>query len=145
LAKQVTAACAALLALSGALDPEAAIAEWLPELPAWAERVRHLIHHTSGLRDGLTTEPEWTADGALAALAELPRLDRDPGSAYAYCGAGYICLASIVERIAGIPFPQFARARLFEPLGMNSSTFWMGPRACGGRELAGRPQRGLER
>ena len=40
LAKQITGACAAILAQRGVLDPDAPIGEWLPELPAWRERVR---------------------------------------------------------------------------------------------------------
>lgn len=49
--KQITAACVALLVRQGRLDIESALAEWIPELPAWAAtvRVRHLIHHTGGL------------------------------------------------------------------------------------------------
>jgi CubicO group peptidase (beta-lactamase class C family) len=51
LSKQITAACAALLVRRGRLDVESALARWMPELPAWAHtvRLRHLIHHTSGL------------------------------------------------------------------------------------------------
>jgi CubicO group peptidase (beta-lactamase class C family) len=136
LAKQITGACAALLEQGGALDPEALIAEWMPELPFWRERVRvrHLIHHTAGLPDVWpqmqeSGESGWTSDGVLAALADTPQLDGEPGSGYAYTSVGYIVLAEIIERIAGSPFSEFARARIFEPLGMPSSVFWTGPLA----------------
>jgi CubicO group peptidase (beta-lactamase class C family) len=137
LAKQVTAACAALLLRDGALDLDASIAGLLPDLPAWAAevRIRHLIHHTAGLpttevvwgqmvRDG---ERDWTSDGALAALSTLSALDRPPGSAFAYSNVGYVCLARILERVVGEPLAGVARRRLFDPLGMSSTSFWSGP------------------
>jgi CubicO group peptidase (beta-lactamase class C family) len=54
LSKQITAACAALLVRQGRLDTDPTLAQWMPELPAWASTVHlhHLIHHTSGLPEG---------------------------------------------------------------------------------------------
>ncbi len=75
-------------------------------------------------------ESNWTSCGVLAALADTPQLEGEPGSAYAYTSVGYICLASIVERIAGAAFSEFAHTHIFEPLGMKSSTFWTGPSAA---------------
>jgi CubicO group peptidase (beta-lactamase class C family) len=102
----------------------------LPELPAWSDRirVRHLIHHTAGLpRIWPPTGVAWTTSGVTAALAETPRLEHEPGTAYAYSNEGYICLALIVARASGTTFSIFVRARIFEPLGMTSSIFWTGP------------------
>jgi len=71
LAKQVTAACVAL----AGLDPEAAIADHVPELPEWARtiRLRHLIHHTSGLPMDLPPEDgtDRTTEGILAEVSTL--------------------------------------------------------------------------
>jgi CubicO group peptidase (beta-lactamase class C family) len=134
-AKQFTAACAALLERDGDLDCDATIAPWLPELPSWSERVRvrHLIHHTAGLPDvwprmkETQRTPQWTSPAFLAALAATPELDHAPGSVYAYSNVGYICLATIIERISASTLDSFARARIFKPLGMTRSTFWTGP------------------
>lgn len=137
LAKQITGACAALLERRGLLDPDAPIAEWMPELPPWRERVRvrHLIHHTAGMPDvwprmQSAGESDWTSAGVIAALADTPQLASEPGAAYAYTSVGYIVLAVVVERIAGSPFPAFARSQIFDPLGMTSSVFWTGPAAA---------------
>jgi CubicO group peptidase (beta-lactamase class C family) len=137
LAKQITGACAALLERRGLLDPDAPIAEWMPELPPWRERVRvrHLIHHTAGMPDvwpqmQSAGESDWTSEGVIAALADTPHLASEPGAAYAYTSVGYIVLAAIVERIAGSPFPAFARSQIFDPLEMTSSVFWTGPAAA---------------
>lgn len=68
-----------------------------------------------------------TSPAILSALARIPALARRPGTAYAYSGAGYVCLAGAVERAAGQPLPGFARERIFAPLGMSSTRYWPGP------------------
>ena len=83
LAKQMTGACAALLARDGALDLDAPIANWLPGLPAWSKRirVRHLIHHTAGLPDTDTVwaEMERAGEAHCDALC-ISRALHTPGS-----------------------------------------------------------------
>ena len=44
-----------------------------------------------------------------------------------YCNFGYNLLADIVRRVSGQPFWQFARSRLFEPLGMTDSHYVLPP------------------
>ena len=68
-----------------------------------------------------------TSSAVLSALARIPALDRRPGTAYAYSGAGYVCLGAAVERAAGQSLPEFARERIFVPLGMSSTRYWPGP------------------
>ncbi|MET8153684.1 serine hydrolase domain-containing protein [Actinoplanes sp. NPDC005259] len=135
LSKQITAACAALLVREGRLDTESPLAQWMPELPGWADavRVRHLIHHTSGLPEGvhidelLRAEPDRTTAGVIRALARLDDLPGKPGTEFRYCNAGYVCLAVIVERAAGQPLPDFAREHVFLPLAMVTTRYWSGP------------------
>ncbi len=135
LSKQVTAACAALLVRQGRLRTGSALAEWMPELPAWAGSVRvyHLIHHTSGLPEGvhidalLRAEPDRTTDGVTRALGRLDQLPARPGTSFVYCNAGYVCLGVVVARAAGRPLPDFAREYLFGPLGMHATRYWSGP------------------
>lgn len=151
LAKQITGACAALLAQGGVLYVETPIAEWLPELPSWAGtiRVRHLIHHTAGLPptdavwEQMTRagENDWTSDGAIAALSTMDELEGPPGAAYAYSNVGYICLARIVERLAGHDLNAFARERLFEPLRMDATMLWSGPEPSPPTALLAEPMR----
>ena len=136
LSKQITAACAAVLVREGALDMEATLARWLPELLAWAGtvRLRHLLYHTASLPDDkvdaiVGSTADRTTAAVLSALAQIPDLGSRPGATYGYSGAGYICLAAAVERAAGQPLPIFAENRIFTPLGMNSTRFWPGARA----------------
>ena len=134
LSKQITAGCAALLVREGALDMEDTLARWLPGLPAWAGtvRLRHLLHHTAALPDAqvdaiIGGTADRTSAAVLSALAQFPALAGPPGAAQAYGGAGYVCLAAVVERAAGQPLPEFAAGRIFVPLGMTSTRYWAGP------------------
>ncbi|PZG01615.1 serine hydrolase domain-containing protein [Nonomuraea aridisoli] len=135
LSKQMTAACAARLARQGELDLESALSRWLPRLPAWADavRLRHLVHHTAGFPADadvdalLPRDADRTTQGIIHALAQVPALDREPGTVHAYSNAGYVCLAAVVERVAGRPLPDFARRHLFAPLAMAGTCYWPGP------------------
>ena len=135
LSKQITAACAALLVRQGRLDTESTVAQWMPELPAWAAtvRLRHLISHTSGLPEGVEFDDlhraklDRTGAGVIRALVRLDHLVSTPGTEFRYCNAGYVCLAAIIERAARRPLPDFAREHVFTPLGMAGSRYWPGP------------------
>ena len=126
LSKQMVGVCAAVLAV----DVETPIRDWLPELPPWADvvRIRHLLHHTSGLPgDGELNERigalRWDTPSVLQALTECPAPRFSPGTAHEYCNAGYICLATILARLADTPFADLAHRLLFEPLGMRHTKF----------------------
>jgi CubicO group peptidase (beta-lactamase class C family) len=57
-------------------------------------------------------------------LKKVP-LDFQPGTRWAYSGQfGFDVLLRVVEVASGMPFDQFARQRIFEPLGMKDTTFY---------------------
>ena len=126
--KQFTAMAIMLLVRDGKLRYDQPIREILPELPAAAQSVtvRHLLNHTSGLPDYEDLIPDsqtvQVSDrDVLALLARKDTLYFAPGSAYRYSNSGYVLLGLIVERVAGVSFPEFLRARIFAPLGMTAS------------------------
>lgn len=127
LAKQMTAACAALLVRRGVLDTDSPLSRWMPELPSWSAtvRLRHLVHHTAALPDSWTGDR--TTSGVVEELARMPSLDDRPGTRYVYSNAGYVCLAVIVERAARKSLPDFAHDHLFRPLEMAGTHYWPGP------------------
>lgn len=95
-----------------------------------------LLTHTSGLGAGGVTTPDFakliSARKPTDALADfIPRLgalplDFQPGAQWRYSGlAGFEVLGRIVEIASGIPFDRFLRERLFEPLGMADTTFYV--------------------
>jgi CubicO group peptidase (beta-lactamase class C family) len=131
--KQLTAFSVALLVADGRVDLDGDIRTWLPEVPDLGSTItpRHLLHHTSGLRDqwellvmgGWRMEDVITTADVLDLVAAQRALSFEPGAEFSYCNTGYTLLAELVARVAGEPFADFGRARIFEPLGM-ASTHW---------------------
>lgn len=131
--KQFTAFGAILLADRGLLSLDDDIRTYLPEIHDFGPTItiRHLIHHTSGLRDqwDLLSMAGWRLDDVITRNQIMRILERqrelnfDPGEEHLYCNSGYTLLAEIVSRVSGKPFPQFMREEVFEPLGMSHTHF----------------------
>jgi CubicO group peptidase (beta-lactamase class C family) len=129
--KQFTAASIGLLVQDGKLGVEDEIHDWVSELAPWDETVTldHLLHHTSGIPDYLgllfrsgADEADLTTPAqALEHLAKVQKLAFAPGSRFEYSNSNYFLLSLVIARAAGRPFQDFARERLFEPLGMTST------------------------
>src|SRR5206468_11923100 len=49
----------------------------------------------------------------------------EPGSKWAYCQSGISTAARIVEVVSGSSFDRFVERRLFGPLGMKDTTFYL--------------------
>ena len=131
--KQFTVAAVLVAEDQGLLSLEDPLRKHFPDLPAWADpvRIRHLVHHTSGIRDylvvmslrGLGDDAHYTDADVLAALRQLERLNFDPGTEYLYSNSGYWLLAELIPRVSGLTLRQFAREHLFGPVGMTGSHF----------------------
>jgi CubicO group peptidase (beta-lactamase class C family) len=133
-AKQFTAGAVLLLAQQGKLSLDDQVRKHIPELPDYSAplTIRHMIHHTSGLRDWgtIATVEGWprgsrvhTHAHVLDIVKRQRALNFRPGSEYLYSNTGYNLLAIIVERVSGRSFAEFTRAEIFEPLGM-TRTQW---------------------
>lgn len=85
--------------------------------------VRHLMTHTSGLRPDVDLADPWTGyDTAIAlAIEEVPTAP--PGERFVYSDINYFLLGDIVKRVSGTALDQFAKANIFEPLGMKDTGF----------------------
>ncbi|MGD2068684.1 MAG: serine hydrolase domain-containing protein, partial [Gemmatimonadota bacterium] len=129
--KQFTAAAVALAARQGHLTLDDDVRRWFPELPDYGDtiRVRHLIHHTSGIRDYLTLLGfAGTYEGAsdeqiIRLLARQRALNFPPGERELYSNSGYFLLSELIERATGMTLPEYARREFFVPLGMRNSHF----------------------
>lgn len=131
--KQFTASCIAILALQGKLSLDDDIRKYIPELPEYEKpiSIRHLVHHTSGLRDYLTLEylagksdnDFYTPEDSVAALARQKALNFTPGDEHLYSNSGYYLLGVIVQRVSGKSLNEFAQEHLFKPLGMKNTHF----------------------
>jgi CubicO group peptidase (beta-lactamase class C family) len=131
--KQFTAAAVALLAVEGRLGLDDDVRRYIPELPAYGApiTIRHLVHHTSGIRDiytlmslaGLRMEDVMTDEDALALITRQRELNFTPGDDYLYSNSGYWLLGQVVERVTGQTLSAFAAEHIFRPLGMTRTHF----------------------
>jgi CubicO group peptidase (beta-lactamase class C family) len=85
------------------------------------ERFR-MIYHKAGIIDAFTTENISIGEN-IKKLAKQP-LHHNPGEKYTYC-EGLDVLGYFIEIISGMPFDVFLRTRLFDPLGMNDTWFYL--------------------
>jgi CubicO group peptidase (beta-lactamase class C family) len=124
--KQFTAAAVLLLAEDGRLSLSDDIRKHLPELPDYGHKVTvdNLITHTGGIRDWtgmLPLAPEGT--DVLSLIKRQRGLNAVPGEEWSYSTSGFELAKEIVARVSGRSFAEFARKRLFEPLGMKSTAY----------------------
>ena len=100
--------------------------------------IRHLMTHTSGLSYGALVQgalmfegyskagvlnPTTPLDKMIMALAQLP-LSFHPGTQWEYSVATDV-LGRLVEVVSGESFGAFLSRRIFEPLGMSDTDFWV--------------------
>jgi CubicO group peptidase (beta-lactamase class C family) len=131
--KQFTAMSIVLLAQDGKLSFDDDIHKFIPDLPPYEApvTVRAMLHHLSGLRSytdlfdlaGVPEIDQTTDDDALALIARQKNLNFTPGRQYLYSDTNYFLLALVVRRLAGESLGEFARQRIFGPLGMSSTHF----------------------
>lgn len=132
--KQFTAAAIMLLARDGKLSIDDNIRKYVPEIPDYGTpiTIRHLLTHTSGLRDqwdlismarGRFEENRITEADVMDLLTRQTALNFTPGAEFLYSNSGYTVLAVIVKRVSGASLRDFADARIFKPLGMTKTHF----------------------
>jgi len=133
ISKQFTAMSILLLAKRGQLSLDDEVQKYIPEFADHGSRImiRHLLTHTSGLRDafmvqGLAPPREDGGEPNEAILKILARtrgLNFAPGAEFQYNNGGYNLLGSIVKRVSGQSLRAFADANIFKPLGMTHTHF----------------------
>lgn len=135
IAKQFTAMSILMLSQQGKLSLDDEVRKFVPEFPNFGTPItlRHLIHHTSGLRDflemlemaGWRTGSDLTTEKDILHMVSRQRtLNHGPGSQFVYTNTGYVLLAVIVKRVTGQSLRDYAEANIFRPLGMTSTHFY---------------------
>jgi len=129
--KQFTAMAIMILAERKKLSYESHLTDLLPGFPEYAKAitVRHLLNHTSGLIEYGEVMPKdrvtpLSDRDVLELMKQQDHTYFPPGSKFRYSNTGYTLLAVIVEQISGVPFATFLRKNIFQPLGMNHTTFY---------------------
>ncbi|MFO1499488.1 MAG: serine hydrolase domain-containing protein [Verrucomicrobiota bacterium] len=133
ISKQFTALCILLLAQRRQLSLDDELWKFFPE---WEERehritIRHLLTHTSGLREAFTliglASPREDGGNVNEAIVEMLARQRGlnfpPGTDFQYNNGAYNLLGSLVKRVSGQSLREFADANIFKPLGMLHTHF----------------------
>ena len=143
LSKWITAWGVMALVEQGRLDLDAPVSRYLTR---WAlpetgfdndgVTVRRLLSHTAGLTDGLgyagfaPGSPAQTLEASLTRAADASpgasgrvQVGHPPGQRFKYSGGGYTLLQLLIEEVSGGTFEAYMQRAVFEPLGMNHSTF----------------------
>ena len=123
--KQFTAAAVMILVQEGKVSLEDKITKYFPDAPdSWKNiTVRHLLTHTSGMQDyppDLELRRDYTEEEYLASFKKAP-LSFAPGSRWDYSNVGYATLGILIRKVTGTFYGDFLKARVFEPLGMNTA------------------------
>jgi CubicO group peptidase (beta-lactamase class C family) len=136
--KQFTAMAVMLLVHDGKLRYDDRLTDIFPDFAEYGKAitVRHLLQHTSGLKDYEDLMP--AADPKVpveqiqiqdAGVLDLLKRDTGtkfaPGTKWDYSNSGYVLLGLIVQKVSGRPFPDFLRERIFAPLGMNNTVAYV--------------------
>jgi CubicO group peptidase (beta-lactamase class C family) len=124
---------------SGICDVDDPISAYVPvEFEQPEPTLHHLLTHSSGLPSlgvsetllarRLRLPDPGIAMGGIEDFyahvngAEAERTD-PPGERFAYCNTGYALLGEAIESLTGRPFDEYVAEHVFEPLGMERSTF----------------------
>lgn len=124
------------------------IVRYFPGFPYPNVTVKDLLSHRSGLPNYLyfmEDKEKWPADKMVSNADVLdfliqyqPSQNFRTGSRFNYCNTNYVLLALLVEKVTGIPFPQYLKKNIFDPLGMKH-TFVYTPTDSGRVIMSYRP------
>lgn len=132
--KPITATAVMMLQDQGKLSVDDPVSKHLPEFAALKDAdgsparvtIRHLLTHTSGLAEIAPGQARGVKDlSGLIPLYVAKSVSFEPGSKWVYCQSGINTAARVVEVASGEPFPEFLDRRLFGPLGMRDTTFYL--------------------
>jgi N-acyl-D-amino-acid deacylase len=142
--KPITGVAIMKLVEEGRLQLDERVGPWIAHLtpapgatvdPRWEQiTIRQLLNHTGGwdrnepnggfdpmFRPGIAAAAVGapapaSAETVIRYMKGLP-LDFDPGTRHAYSNFGYAILGRVIERSSGMPYEEYVRARVLQPVG----------------------------
>ena len=132
--KPVTATAVLMLQEEGKLSVDDPVEKHLPEFKDLKSvdgkpvkvTIRHILTHTSGMSEITPVEARDIKDLAgLIPLYVAKPVKFEPGTKWTYCQSGINTAGRIVEVVSGLSFDRFVERRLFGPLGMKDTTFYL--------------------
>jgi len=140
IAKTNTATAVMMLVDDGKINLDATINMYLPRRITGrigngnTAKVRHLLEHTSGIRDwqndGLQSDidafndpyGDYTPERMLEYIYDKPA-HFAPGSQYRYSNSNYLLLALIMDHVLGYSHARFVSERIIKPLGLEHTYY----------------------
>jgi CubicO group peptidase (beta-lactamase class C family) len=124
--KQFTATAVMMLVEEGRVRLDDKITKYFPEAPeSWNKiTVRHLLTHTSGIKDYTSKNFDYRRDYTEADLEKIALalpFDFAPGEKWSYSNSGYMLLGFLIHRVTGKYYGDFLQERIFGPLGMTTT------------------------
>jgi len=134
--KQFTAAAIMKLVEQGKLQTSDRLRTYIPELATQFDPVtiEHLLTHTSGIfeyNSVLITAWESKSESEMLSLIGSRNLLFAPGSYWSYSNSNYYLLGMIIERVSGVPYPEFLDQNFFLPLGLTQTSYCRAPVPAG--------------
>lgn len=130
--KPFTGAAVLQLAEQGKLKLDDLVSKFFPGFPYPEVTVRSLLNHRSGLPNYLyymdDEKKRWdhyklasNQDILNTLITWQPTQSYRHNVHFSYCNTNYVMLALIVEKVTGIPFPQYMKQQFFDKLGMQNT------------------------
>lgn len=135
--KPVTCATVMTLVDDGRISINDPVEKYLPEFkgqklksgdaPARPITIRDLMTHTSGVPAGSSKGFDRTVHSLAEVVADAAQqpIEFEPGSKWSYSNNGIATLGRILEVLYGKPFEQVVKEKIFDPLGMRDTSFWI--------------------
>jgi CubicO group peptidase (beta-lactamase class C family) len=128
--KTVTSTAVLQLIAIGKLNLSDSVTKFFPAFPYPDVTIRHLLNHTSGIRNYAYYFPlaKWNRkvvatnrDVLDVLISSRPLQEFPTGTQFHYSNTNFSLLALIVEEISKLPFPEYAKQYVFTPAGMTHS------------------------
>ncbi len=129
--KQFTAVAIVMLMEEAKLKLDDDIKKFIPDYPTHGHTItiHHLLTHTSGIKSYTSIEswlPLWRKDMEPKVMIDFFKgepMDFAPGTQYSYNNSAYFMLGYVIEKASGMPYDQFLKTKIFDPLAMKSSLY----------------------
>ena len=128
--KTFTGAATLKLVQEGKLNLNDDISKFFPGFPYPGITVKLLLNHRSGLpnylyyleKGGWNKKVFLTNNDVLQTLMTIkPPKSANPDRKFQYCNTNYVLLALIIEKVSGVPYPQYMKTNFFTPLKMDDT------------------------
>jgi CubicO group peptidase (beta-lactamase class C family) len=132
--KQITAAAILQLAERGELTLDDPLSMYLEGFPN-GEKIllKYMLNHSSGIPTMINTgelldKISVYKDGKSLQRAEIEYISTlplrfEPGTSFLYSNSAYFLLGVVIEKVSGMPYDEYLRKNIFEPLGMNNTGY----------------------